>query len=235
MHTTSNTHTRAHTHVTLRRSLTWVVKLAACISGIDLFGIEPCHRCHLNFGFGTSPESPPCHHTAPPPPIASSAPSSSEWKMDGTPATHCSISTRFFASRSPSTRSKLLTTPRQKNDWEKKIDSFISLLQMLAPHFIRLSPVKYIPPTQAKAHRGQKPAKPLIEIAILSDEISPRHRFTNRVVISLGQVRCLFISPPSAYNDAVFILLRCWGDKMASQRWPTLRAAAGNSCQKLAR
>lgn len=106
---------------------------------------------------------------------------------------------------------------------------------MLAPHFIKLSPVKYIPPTQAKAHRGQKPVKPLIEIAILSDEISPRHRFTNRVVISLGQVRCLFISPPLAYNDAVFILLRCLEDKMASQRWPTLRAAAGNSCQKLAR
>ncbi len=90
---------------------------------------------------------------------------------------------------------------------KKKKDSFISLLQMLTPHFIKLSPVKYIPPTQAKAHRGQKPVKPLIEIAILSDEISPRHRFTNGVVISLGQVRCLFISAPLAHNDAGFFYI----------------------------
>lgn len=113
----------------------------------------------------------------------------------------------------------------------KKNDSFISLLQMLALHFIKLSPVKYIPPTQAKAHRGQKPVKPLIEIAILSDKISPRHRFTNRVIICLGQVRCLFILAPLAYNDAVFILL-CLEDKMASQRCSNLQAAAGKSCQK---
>lgn len=54
-----------------------------------------------------------------------------------------------------------------------KKERFISLLQILAPHFIKLSPVKYIPPTQAKAPRGQKPVKPLIEIAILSEKISP--------------------------------------------------------------
>lgn len=34
--------------------------------------------------------------------------------------------------------------------------SFISLLQTLAARFIKLSPVKYIPPSQAKAHRGQE-------------------------------------------------------------------------------
>lgn len=82
--------THAHTHHT-EMEPTWVVKLAACISGIDLFGIEPCHCCHLNFGLGTSPNRPPCHHT-PPPSIASSVPSSSEWKMDGTPTTDCSTS-----------------------------------------------------------------------------------------------------------------------------------------------
>lgn len=103
---------------------------------------------------------------------------------------------------------------------------------MHALHFMKLSPVKYIPPTQAKAHRGQKPVEALIEIAILSDKISPRHRFTNRVAISLGQVRCLFKSAPLAYNEAVLLLLRCLEDKMASQRWLTLPAAAGNSCQK---
>ena len=89
-------HTHAHTHLT-EMEPTWVVKLAACISGIDLFGIEPCHCCHLNFGLGAFSKSPSllCHHTPPRPPIASPAPSSPEWKMDGTPTTDCSTSTRL--------------------------------------------------------------------------------------------------------------------------------------------
>lgn len=57
-------------------------------------------------------------------------------------------------------------------------------------------PEKYIPPTQAKAHRGPKLVNPLIEAAILSSEISLIHRFTNTVVISLGQVRCPFLWAP---------------------------------------
>lgn len=79
---------------------------------------------------------------------------------------------------------------------------------------------------------GQKPLKSLIEIAILSDEISPPSRLVNRAVISLSQVRCLFISDSSVYNEAVLLLLRCLGDKMVSRRWPTLGAGTGNSCQK---
>lgn len=54
---------------------------------------------------------------------------------------------------------------------------------------------------------GQKPLKSLIEIAILSDEISPPSRLVNRAVISLSQVRCLFISDSSVYNEAVLLLL----------------------------
>lgn len=78
MHADTHTHTRAqHTLI----EPTWVVKLVACISGIDLFGIEPCHCCHLNFRPGTSP------NRSPPPPSTTKnfpVPSLSEWKMDGT-------------------------------------------------------------------------------------------------------------------------------------------------------
>lgn len=75
---------QTHTHTRAQHTLiepTWVVKLVACISGIDLFGIEPCHCCHLNFRPGTSP------NRSPPPPSTTKnfpVPSLSEWKMDGT-------------------------------------------------------------------------------------------------------------------------------------------------------
>lgn len=65
-------HTRAHSLTHTRHTEpepTWVVKLAACISGIDLLAIKPCHCCHLNFGLGASsnPQPHPIHH--PPPPL----------------------------------------------------------------------------------------------------------------------------------------------------------------------
>lgn len=189
-HAQTQMHADTHRHKHTLIEPTWVVKLVACISGIDLFGIEPCHCCHLNFRPGTSP------NRSPPPPSTTNnfpVPSLSEWKMDGT------LDHRLFHSfmdmlLSPNQlRANFLWLP-VKMSVERK--SFISLLQMLTPHFIKLSPVKYIPPTQAKAPRGQKPVKPLIEIAILSEKISPWHRFTNRVVISLGQVRWLLYQPP---------------------------------------
>lgn len=160
LHATSNTHTESDTHTHTQIQPTWVVKLAACISGIDLCSIEPCHCCHLNFGLCTFPKSPPCHHTPPPPPpppIASSAPSSSEWKMDGTPTTDCS-SPAWSGLPLPNQRGAnfLWLAGGKKKCLGGEKGSFISLLQTLAAHFIKLSPVKYIPPSQAKAHGGQE-------------------------------------------------------------------------------
>lgn len=160
LHATSNTHTESDTHTHTQIQPTWVVKLAACISGIDLCSIEPCHCCHLNFGLGTFPKSPPCHRTPPPPPpppIASSAPSSSEWKMDGTPTTDCS-SPAWSGLPLPNQRGAnfLWLAGGKKKCLGGEKGSFISLLQTLAAHFIKLSPVKYIPPSQAKAHWGQE-------------------------------------------------------------------------------
>lgn len=54
-------HQFIHTHHT-DLDTTWVVKLVVCIGGIDLFGIRPCHCCHLNVGLGKSPNHTPMHH-----------------------------------------------------------------------------------------------------------------------------------------------------------------------------
>lgn len=68
--TLHHTHTRAQSQTHTRRTEpepTWVVKLAACISGIDLLGIKPCHCCHLNFGLGASSNPQPPHPPPAPP------------------------------------------------------------------------------------------------------------------------------------------------------------------------
>ena len=110
----------------------------------------------------------------------------------------------------------------------------------LAHHPISTSPVPAKPfylrfffLLTSKACRGQKLLKPLIEIAILSEEISARHHCTNKVVIRLGQVRCLFESGSPAYDEAIFLLLRHLGDEIASYGGELLPLhTAGNSHKK---
>lgn len=57
----------------------WVVKLVAAIAGTDLFVINPCHYCHLNFRLWKIHELKSLSHT--PTLIPSSVQCSSEWKM----------------------------------------------------------------------------------------------------------------------------------------------------------
>lgn len=202
-HNVRHMHMYTHTH-TYRTQIqpTWVVKLAPCISGIDLCSIEACHCCHLNFGLGTFPKSPPCHrhhhhrHRRRQLPLHRLH-QSGKWMGHRPQTVHLR---RGRASLSPITAEQ---TSYDSPGKKKKKMSGRGKKAVLS-HFCKRSPlVSSSSPLwnislllKPKPTGAKKPAKPLIEIAILSDEISPRHRFTNRVVISLGQVRCLFISAP---------------------------------------
>ena len=142
-------------------------------------------------------------HANPPHPLPSPWSSSERGGATGTALTRCSstcavapLRASFSQSLPPSPRSNPQPKERGRGAGKKELYLTSANALPVLREAQAFPPVKDILFSYAKT-----PTEPLIEIDILSEEVSPRPCCTNRVVISLGLERLGFFShyQPSNY------------------------------------